>query len=115
MNIHIVNLTPHALNIYNEDGALVECVAPSGTVARVEVKRERQPDLVRGHGLMELPVYTTTHGEVEGLPGDSDLGKIYVVSGMTRAACPGRVDVYQPGELLRNDDGQVVGCIGLSR
>jgi hypothetical protein len=110
--MNIINLTPHKLNIHNEDGDLVATVEPSGQVARCEVKRTRQPDF---RGTPGVPLFQTEYGAVVDLPAETSLDSIYVVSGMTRAAVPDRVDVYQPGELLRNEQGQVVGCVGLSR
>jgi hypothetical protein len=108
--MNIVNLTPHTLNIHNEDGELVATVAPSGKVARCEVKRVKERERAG------IPFYATSYGEVVDLPEYSHGDPVvYVVSGMTRAAVPDRVDVFQPGELLRNEQGQVVGCIGLSR
>lgn len=61
-----------------------------------------------------MPIFNTFPGDLEGLPARKK-HVVYVVSGHVRAAVPERTDVYQPGELLRNDKGQVVGCIGLSR
>ena len=108
--MNIINLTPHTLNIHNEDGELVATVPPSGEVARCEVVRAKKYE--RGG----VPFFATAYGEVVGLP-EYEEGDplVYVVSGMTRAAVSDRVDVYQPGELLRDDEGQVIGCIGLSR
>jgi len=109
--MNIVNLTPHTLNIHNEDRQLVVAVEPSGNVARCEVERTRRPDF---RGAPGVPLFATAYGEVVDLPCEQ-WDTIYVVSGMARAAVPDRQDVFQPGELLRNDKGQVVGCIGLSR
>lgn len=38
---------------------------------------------------------------------------IYIVSGIFRFNYD-RSDLWQPGELVRNDKGQPIGCIGLS-
>ena len=107
----ILNCTPHALNIYNESGVLVNTVEPSGTVARVTVTRK----LV---GIVyDMPVYKTTYGEIDGLPEyDESKMDFVVVSGLVRSALKDtRPDVYQPGELKRDDDGRVIGCIGLTQ
>lgn len=104
----IVNLTPHTMSIYNEAGDLVTSVPPSGTVARVTTSRT----LVGEIG--GVPLYNTTYGTPTDLPDATD-GVIYIVSGLFRAAVPDRTDVWQPGELLRNEAGQPIGCIGLSR
>lgn len=106
--MNIVNLTPHTINIVNAAGESVLAVPPSGVVARVRVTRDQVGE-VDG-----VPLYKTTYGEPEGLP-EPQSGTIYVVSALFRAAVPERDDVWQPGELLRNDAGQVVGCVGLQR
>ena len=62
----------------------------------------------------EIDTLITKYGEVTGLPPFQD-GTIFVVSGLVRAAVPHRHDVWQPGELLRNEAGQVIGCVGLSQ
>lgn len=104
----IINLTPHTLTIYNADGEHVLTVPPSGTVARVAVRRI-ETGVING-----VPLYATQYGAPEGLP-EPLPGVIYVVSGMMRAAVPERTDVWQPGELRRDENGQVVGCVGLQR
>lgn len=106
--MNIINLTPHAINIYDADKNLVIVVEPSGEVARVSTQRELVATV---HG---VPYYRTTYGGVTGLPKPED-GTVYVVSGLLRSAVPGRIDLWQPGELLRNETGQPIGCIGLQQ
>ena len=106
--MNIINLTPHELSIHDEAGNLVFWI-PAGTqIARVTVNRQKTGEV---HG---IPLFVTEYGEVEGLPEPAD-DTIYVVSGMVRAATPNREDVYQPGELIRDTNGQPTGTIGLSR
>jgi hypothetical protein len=102
----IVNLTPHEIKIVG--GLHTEVVAPSGVVARVSVQYEDFGD-VNG-----IPVFTSSYGEVVGLPSPEE-GKVFVVSSMVLAALDGRTDVFAPGELIRDDAGKPVGCRGLVR
>jgi hypothetical protein len=51
---------------------------------------------------------------VEGLPAPKE-GTVYVVSFLTARAVPDREDVYFPGEALRDDGGNIIGCVGLAR
>ena len=104
----IVNLTPHALTLLNESGAVVANIPPSGEVARVKTARQRIGD---HEG---VPLFTTEFGEVEGLPAPQD-GTIFVVSGLVRSAVPHREDVFSPGQLVRDDKGRPTGAIGLTR
>lgn len=108
--MEIINLTPHELNIYSEGRVLAATVPPSGTVARVAVNRVRV-----GVGPHAVPLFKALYGTVEGLPAPAE-GTIYVVSGLVRSALgEERLDVWQPGELLRNEAGQPVGCVGLQQ
>ena len=104
----LVNLTPHVLKIYNEYEELVATIPPSGDIARVSVTRAQDGRVGN------IPLFRTTYGTVEGLPG-AEPDTLYIVSGMVRAAVPHRSDVWQPGELLRDANGRPVGAIGLSR
>lgn len=100
----LVNLTPHALNIYTSSGVIN--VAPSGAVARVAVSSETA-------GSFEgVSLSRTTTGEVEGLPPPEE-GTLYIVSMIVRQAVPWRTDVASPGALIRDEKGQPKGCDGL--
>jgi len=107
VNTTITNLTPHALNIHDCDDNVIT-VAPSGTVARVRTVRE---DAGR---IGTIVVHQTFFLEVQDLPEPRE-GVVYVVSALVRAAVPLREDVLSPGELVRNEAGQPVGCRGLTR
>lgn len=102
----LINLTPHKLNVVTENGTVT--VEPSGTIARCSVTNTPVRILPNG-----VTLYRTVYGEVTGLPEEQE-GVIYVVSGLVRGAVPTRLDVASPGELIRNEEGQPVGCNGLS-
>ena len=108
----IINLTPHALNIYDSAKELVETVEPSGMVARAETARH----LVEKVGHIEL--YETVFTGAREL-GEPEPGSVFVVSSIYLQALRARGlssnGVYVPGEAIRDDAGRVVGCIGLSR
>ena len=103
----IINLTPHKLNILDETKNQVLVLEPSGTEARINVARRRVGETD------SVPLFVTLPGKPSGLPRPQQ-GTIYVVSGMFRSFCD-RPDLYQPGELVRDEKGQPTGCIGLSR
>ena len=101
----IINLTPHVLNIYTNKGTMVE-VAPSGSVARVATT-------YTAIALIEdIDIFDCVYGEITGLP-DPVMGSIFVVSGQTNAALSHRGDVFSPGELVRDQSGKPIGCLGL--
>ena len=113
----IINLTPHTINVLDENKKPVITLPTSGAVARVSTTRQ-----VVGHIITDTTppatvwVSRVAYGEVVGLPEynqDSDV--FYVVSSLVKAALPNRGDLLTPGELVRNEAGQPVGCIGLDR
>lgn len=98
----IVNMTPHTINVFNDNGEEVGVFEPSGDVTRVSV------ETVHHIGILFRQYY----GAVEGLPVE-DEDTFLLVSNMVRQAMPGRVDLVSPGQLIRDDSGRPVGCRGL--
>lgn len=108
----LVNLTPHCINVVSEDGSRLYDVPVSGTVARCSQSETHLFDLqVAG---ISIPVTGQSFGEVVDLPAPQP-ETFYIVSRLVAAACPDRNDLLVPGPLVRNDEGQPVGCRGLSR
>ena len=103
-----MNLTPHAINVVEEDGSPVATFPKSGIVAR----RKQFLNFVANIGGVDT--YASTFGEVEGLP-PQHAGTGLIVSGIVRAARPERGDLYQPGRLIRDEEGNPIGCVGLSQ
>ncbi len=101
----IVNCTPHAINVILSNGEVV--TIPKGdVVARVAVTAEFVADFCG------VPLTRTSYGEVQDLP-DPVEGTLYLVSMFLRSAVPHRKDVASPGEMVRDNDGNIVGCRGL--
>lgn len=103
----MTNLTPHEVVIVCNEGNLV--IPASGAIARVAVTSE-QVDEVNG-----IPVVRTVYSkEVEGLPQPEE-GTIYIVSTLVAQACPDRHDLFVPANLIRDEQGRVVGASALQR
>jgi hypothetical protein len=96
----IKNLTPHDVNISN-------VIFPvSGIVARVSqtntvISSFDGIDLVRA-----------SYGDVIDLP-DEEEGTLLIVSAMVRVALPNRTDLASPGDLIRDESGNIIGCKNL--
>lgn len=104
--MEIINLTPHALNLFTECG---ERVIESSGLARCTASVELDT-VVDG-----IKLCRTTYGDVVGLPPAKE-GVIYVVSGMVLSALAGsRSDVFGPADLVRDENGRVVGARALTR
>ena len=129
-----VNLTPHAIVVINGEG-IATTFGPSGKVARVTTVTQIAEF---SDSRAAVPIYKQKAGEVEGLPekeacccfcgalafsaydsicsdhpAEQPEPTGYIVSAMVRLAMTTRNDVFSPGELLRDDKGQPVGCKGL--
>jgi len=101
-----VNLTPHMLNVHTSNGEVV-MMPPDGTVARVS---STSIEIAGGVGPFALAAIV--YGEVTGLPlpvADT----IYIVSSMVADRVLDRDDVLAPGELVRDEKGNPIGCRGL--
>lgn len=107
-DINIVNLTPHTVNIMPDgpDGEVTSI--PSSGEARAQTTREKA-GTING-----IQVYRTKFGAVEGLPEPQE-GTIYIVSSITAQAVPHRDDVFIPDDIVRDEQGRVIGCRALGR
>ena len=102
---NLVNLTPHIINIVVE-GGIVD-VNPSGTIARCS-----QSNVAVGN-INGIPVTKQCFGEIVDLPASQE-GVVFIVSRLVAAAAQERDDLVIPGPLVRNEQGQPIGCQGLS-
>ena len=106
-SVVLVNMTPHPLNIVQRNREVLT-VEPSGFIPRCASTEKLDQSI----GLID--VTRQTLGEVEGLPEEIP-GAFYIVSRLVASAATGRDDLLVPGPLVRDDDGKVIGCKGLSR
>ena len=123
----IVNLTPHDVAIYN----VSDCILNSGSLYLREKAGMKYPKPLRVYPAakesaraiyVQKPVgtvdgyliYRRAPREIIGLP-EPKSDTVYIVSKMLAQACPERTDLIFPGTLVRNESGDVVGCIDFSR
>jgi len=110
--IDFINLTPHAISIELADGEGNRfTVAPSGTVARVEMEEVRSTPLYDEYGNDFIQVIRRTAGTVTGIPPRRHR-TVLLVSSMVLDAMrdTGRCDVYAPdtGASAIRENGQVI-------
>lgn len=114
--MNIVNLTPHDITIMNQNKEIVAVIKKSGKVARLETVSEITriadgvPFFSTKYG---IPICLGENGEQVQFP-EQKANIIYIVSDLFRAGYERR-DLWQPGELVRDEEGQPIGCIGLSQ
>ena len=105
----IKNFTPHnVVVIVNE----TKIVIPSDGIARVTETKTVAPSIdVDG---VAVETFVSAFGEVENLPPQEE-GVMVIVSALVASAAKGRDDLLVPGELVRDDGGNIVGCKSLRR
>lgn len=97
-----VNLTPHAIHLIDFNNQMTT-FPPDGTIARVSMTSKP------AHSFNGIDVIKQVPGLVVGLP-DATHDVIWIVSAMVRLACPLRPDLVSPGDLVRDDQGNIIGC-----
>ena len=102
----LCNCTPHILNIIGTDGIEI-VLPPSGLVPRLSVDR------VHSGEFAGVTLWRPTLSVTTALPEPVE-GTIFVVSAIVAEANPSRKDLASPGEVIRNEQGQPIGCRGLS-
>ena len=104
--MQFLNLTPHDIKIFAQDGITLDRVIPaSGKVARLD-KRDGETFNVDGI------VFKRPHfGDPLDLP-EADQETMLIVSAMVRTAPAllSRTDLASPADFVRDASGQVLGC-----
>lgn len=112
MKTEIINLTPHAINIVDDEKNIIKVIEPAEFPARVTVSTVRTEDIICGDDT--IPTSKSVYGVVEGLP-EKEEGVIYVVSSLVAQRVPERDDVFIPNESVRDNYGRIIGCKSLGR
>ena len=106
--ITIINLTPHPVNLLDVDANVVITFYSEG------LARCSQNDVIIGKLNKDIILTKTSYGEVIGLPEQAPR-TFYIVSRLVLNACAGkRHDLLVPNQLIRDSEGQIVGCKSFS-
>lgn len=101
----ILNYTPHAINMCDETGNVFESYTSQGS-ARVETTQECVGEI---NG---VDIYSTSYGEVEGLPEQQE-DVMLLVSFLVKQALPERTDLICPNTspqgVVRDENGKIIG------
>ena len=102
--MEIINMTPHDIVVYSQDGTSILATYPSsGKLIRLESSYETKGEL---NG---TPLVSVVFGEPMGLP-EYKAGTFYLVSAFVKEALPGRRDLLVPSMPIRDKDGRIIGC-----
>ena len=104
--IEVVNLTPHEVRIFDDNGNEILCIPPSGQVARIKTEQT-----VIGY-INGVPVVKTVFREVLNLP-EPKPNTIFIVSSLVAQAVPHRKDIVAPDtspqSAVRDATGNIIG------
>jgi len=100
----VVNLTPHAIHVLDVDGNRIREIPASGQIARCA------EETIAAGEFGGLPLILRAYGTVTGLPVQDEETR-YIVSQLVRLALPERRDLMSPGDVVRDSDGRIVGCL----
>lgn len=114
MTVRYINLTPHALYVKDLNGEYITILPDAEGPARV-IYDHLPPEQVTIGGSEVAVAVAGPVKEIVGLP-DPRPDMVFVVAKAVADAAPrGRGDLMSPGRLLRDAEGKVIGCDGLTR
>jgi hypothetical protein len=96
----IINLTPHAIVLPDRT------IEPGGMIARCK-------EFSVGAGTInDIEIIRRRYGNVENLP-EAKPDTWYIVSLLVKQVLPERKDLLSPGDLIRDEKGNIIGCKNL--
>lgn len=105
----LINLTPHDINIVEENGSIIMTLPRTDVVARVEQK------LTSVNEINGISIKESCWGDIVGLPGPEE-NVFYIVSALVANAAKeqGRTkDILCPCDFVRDGEGRVIGAKAL--
>lgn len=113
----LMNLTPHAVNVYDTSGNLLDSFEPSGELARAQKIDHKIGELALGNGGM-VDIVRSEFGELTGLPEPRE-DTFFIVSLVAAQAAKeaGRVtsDLLISSNPVRDEAGRVIGCMNFAQ
>jgi hypothetical protein len=106
-NAKIVNLTPHKVVVLDDNNNVVAEFASEGVI---RLSEERQ---LIGQ-INGIPLYIKRFGTTVALPPQRE-GVYYIVSLPVAQAFPDRSDFIVPDQVVRDNEGRIIGCRGFTR
>lgn len=102
----IFNMTPHPINVLDDDNKIIHSFPKEEGTIRLSVSTIEE-------GTIEnIKLTKTVFGKPVGLP-EFEKGKYYIVSQLVKNACSNRTDLLVPSEIVRDSNGNILGCKSL--
>ena len=106
MKTKVINMTPHPINLIDEFNVCYRTIESSGNI-RLE------SSISRIGMIDDIPFTATKFGDTKDIP-KFKLGTYYIVSQLVLSAIKDRVDLLVPSEVVRDEEGNIIGCRSLS-
>ena len=103
-NFVIKNMTPFDITIIKRDGKIN--LISRGTI-------NMNIEILKDGYIEDIPLSKTVLGKIENLPKYKE-GTYYIVSSLLCGACPNRSDFLIPNEVVKDRNGNIIGCRSLS-
>ena len=108
--VTIINKTPHPVTLVGEENTVIRTFPACPREELIRLKANTVPD----EPIDGVATSRTVFGEATGLP-EFQEGVCYIVSQMVKNALAGRSDLLVPAEVVRDENGQIIGCRSLGR
>lgn len=105
----VINKTPHAVHIMDDNGDIIRTYESQLPPIRISTTIHKGQPLPDG-----TPTTITLFGKVEDLP-EPTVEVFYIVSQLVKNELPHRQDLFVPAEVMRDKDGNIIGCKSLGR
>jgi len=103
MKNQIINKVPHAVYILDDNDNILRVFPKSKGMIRVE---ENTSDI----GVIDgVPICSTIWGDTTDVP-EPQKGLYYIVSQLVKNALPKRPDLLVPKNVVRDINGNIIGC-----
>lgn len=102
----IINKVPHPIYILDEENRVLHTFPKSNGMIRLAQVTNLIGDI---NG---IPISETVFGAPDKLP-LFKLNTFYIVSNLVKTALPDREDLLTPSNIVRNEEGVIIGCLSL--
>lgn len=102
----IVNTTPHNVNICDSNNKVTNTFLKSDSPVRLSSTSNKVGEI---NG---IPINNVTFGITDFPPKKDNV--FYIVSALVKNAFPNRSDLLVPHDVVRDEDGNIIGCKSFS-
>lgn len=111
--MELVNLTPHDIHVFLDNGDMLTIKREEGGPFGRCSENRGDPQIVSFQN-NPIYIYNVSLGNPEDLP-EPEIDTLYIVSRITTEAAWDRVDLIYPDQMVRDNEGKIIGCKAFGR